>query len=174
MKIHLAQIPEEGVQRSLRLKLGAMARLSEAIGEQSGELLADLRIKNRDGNVEIVGHLRTRLQPPCQRCLEPVPLEIDEPVRVALVSQSSYDDAPEDAHLGQGELELSFYQDEELDLSHILEDELLLLLPEPVAEEDEEGRCVVCGRRIDELLPAENDADAAHPFAGLKGLLDND
>lgn len=174
MKIHLAQIPEEGIQRSLRLKLESMPRLREAIGEQSGELVAELRIKNRDGNVEVVGHMHTQLQPPCQRCLEPVPLELDEAVRVALVSQSSYDDAPEDAHLGQGDLELSFYQDEELDLTHILEDELLLLIPETVAEEDDEGRCVVCGKRIDELLPGDREVDADHPFAGLKSLLEND
>ena len=135
---------------------------------------AAVRVKNRDGNVEITGRIRTTLHPPCQRCLEPVPLELDEAVRVALVPERSYDDAPEDVHLGVGDLEVSFYENEELDLGHILEDELLLLIPEPVAEEDEQGRCVICGRRTDELFPEEEAGGRDHPFAQLKGLLDKD
>ena len=174
MKIPLALVPAEGLQRSLRLPLKAMARLSGVIGEQSGEVRADVTIKNREGNVELQGRLQATLRPPCQRCLEPVTLVIDEPMRVALVSGQSYDDAPEEAHLTQGDLELSYYEGEALDLSHILEDELLLLLPEPVADEDEEGRCVVCGKRTDELLPEEGDASPAHPFAQLKILLNNE
>jgi DUF177 domain-containing protein len=174
MKIHLAQIPEEGLQRSLRLELGAMPRLSESLGVQGGQLLADVRIKNREGAVEIVADLQATLQAPCQRCLEPVPVNIAETVRVALVSQASYDDAPEDAHLSEGDLELSFYEGEELDLGHILEDELLLLLPEPVAEEDEQGRCVVCGKRVEDLFAQGSEADGGHPFAALKGILNGD
>jgi uncharacterized protein len=175
MKIHLAQIPEEGLRRSVQLELGALTRLSEVIGAQTGQLVAELRIRNRDGNVEIVGSVRAHLNPPCQRCLEPVPLTIEEPVRVALAPERDYEKAPEDTHLGQGELEVSFYAGEELDLGHILEDELLLLLPEPVAEEDEHGRCVVCGRRSDEVLAEAAPGDSEnHPFAQLKGLLRTD
>lgn len=174
MKIHLAEIPEEGLQRRLSLKLGAMTRLAEAVGPQEGLLQADVLIKNRDGNVEIEGRLEATLHPPCQRCLEQVALEIDEPLRVALVSERSYDDAPDEAQLGQGDLEVSFYQDEQLDLSHILEDELLLLIPEPIAEEDEEGRCIICGRRTDELFPEEGQAAEDHPFAQLRRLLHTD
>jgi uncharacterized protein len=174
MKIHLAQVPEEGLSRTLDIDLSTLERLRLAIGEQAGALHAEVKIKNRDGNVEIAGTLEVSLLPPCQRCLEPVPLQIAEPVRVALVSEASYDDAPEDAHLGQGELELSFYQGEELDLSHILEDEVLLLLPEPVAEEDDDGNCLVCGRNVDEVLAEPVDDRAEHPFAALKGLIKPD
>lgn len=174
MKIHLAEIPEEGLERRLSLKLGAMARLGETIGPQSGQLQADVLIKNREGNVEIAGRMQATLQAPCQRCLETVALEIDEAVRVALVSERTYDDAPDEAQLGQGDLEVSFYTDEELDLTHILEDELLLLIPEPIAEEDEQGRCVICGQRTDELFPEEGPAAEDHPFAQLRRLLNTD
>jgi len=172
MKIPLALIPEEGLRRSLRLPLRSMARLSEAIGEQSGEVAAEVIIKNRDGSVVLTGHLQASLRPPCQRCLEPVTLSLDEALRVALVSEQSYDDAPEEAHLTHGDLELSYYEGEELDLSHILEDELLLLLPEPVADEDAQGRCLVCGKATDELMSEE--ASPTHPFAQLKILLNNE
>lgn len=174
MKIHLAEIPEAGLLRRLTFRLAAMTRLGEVVGPQEGQLHAEVLIKNRDGNVEIEGRVQASLQAPCQRCLEPVSLEIDDPVRVALVSERTYDDAPDEAQLGQGDLELSFYQDEELDLSHILEDELLLLIPEPIAEEDDEGRCVICGRRTDELFPEEGQAAEDHPFAQLRRLIHTD
>lgn len=174
MKIPLAQIPDTGLHQSLRLELSAMARLAETVGPQSGQLVADVWIKNREGNVEIEGTMQVRLEPPCQRCLEPVALEIDEPVRVALVSEREYDAAPDDVHLGVGDLEVSFYAGDELDLGHILEDELLLLIPEPVAEEDDEGRCVACGRPVDEVMGENAPGDESHPFAQLKELLNTD
>jgi uncharacterized protein len=174
MKIHLAQIPEEGLDCDVRIELATLERLREAIGEQHGALRAQVRIKNREGNVEIAGTLDVELQPPCQRCLEPVPLRIAEPVRVALAPSRTYATGPDDVQLGQGELELSFYEGEELDLRLILEDELLLLLPEAVAEEDEDGRCTVCGRLVDELFANGQEAGGAHPFAALKRMINAD
>ena len=76
--------------------------------------------------------------------------------------------------MGQAELELSFYEGEELDLSLILEDELLLLLPETVTEEDEEGRCTVCGKLVEELFAGQETSGDEHPFAKMKQLLKTD
>jgi uncharacterized protein len=171
MKVHLSQIPEEGLERRVRLALASLPRLREAIGEQPGELEATLLLKNREGSVEITGRLSATLQPPCQRCLEPVALPLEETVLVALVPQGEYDRVPEDLHLGAAELEVSFYEGETLELAAILEDELLLLVPETVAEEDEQGRCRICGRSSDELFPAEPASTADHPFSQLKRFI---
>ena len=51
-------------------------------------------------------------------------------MRVALSPVASYDDAPEDTQLSAGDLEGSFYEGEELDLAAIVEEELLLLIPD--------------------------------------------
>lgn len=174
MKIHLAQIPEEGLRLPLRLKLAALPRLIEAIGEQSGEVTGELTLRNREGNVEVEGMVRATLHPPCQRCLEPVAVEIDDAVYVALVPEREYEQGPEDLHLGLGDLEVSYYEGEELDVGHIVEDELLLLIPEPVADEDEQGRCVICGKSSEALFPEEPDKNKEHPFAQLKHLLHNE
>ena len=174
MKIKLSQIPEEGHRQTLVLPLKNMARLTEVVGEQGGEVTAELLVKDRDGAVEITGRVLAALQPPCQRCLDPVPLAVDEPVRVAMVSLAAYEEGPEDVNLGVADLELSYYQGEEVDLAHVIEDELLLLIPEPVAEEDEEGRCLVCGKMVDEVLATEAPDPTDHPFAEMKRLLFRD
>ena len=174
MKLHLSLISEEGVERSLRLPLAAMERLTQTIGAQSGEVAAELSLKNHDGNVEITGSLRATLMPPCQRCLDPVTLELDQPMRVALSPVSSYDDAPEDAQLSAGDLEVSFYEGEELDLAAIVEEELLLLIPDLIVEEDEEQRCLICGKRMEELFDLQSEPGPNHPFAKMKDLIKKD
>ncbi len=168
MKLHLSLIPKEGLEHSLRLPLADMERLTQTIGAQTGEVAAELSLKNHDGNVEITGSLRATLMPPCQRCLEPVPLELDEPVLVALSPVVDYDDAPEDAQLSAGDLEVSFYEGEELDLAAIVEVELLLLIPDLIVEEDEKERCLICGKRMEELFDPQSEPDAEHPFSKMK------
>ena len=169
MKLHLSLISEEGLERSLRLSLADMKRLTQDIGPQTGEVAVELVLKNHDGNVEITGSLRASLMPPCQRCLVPVPLELDEPVLVALSPVAAYDDAPEDAQLSAGDLEVSFYEGEELDLAAIVEEELLLLIPDLIVEEDEDERCLLCGKRMEELFDLQSEPDPDHPFAKMKG-----
>lgn len=171
MKIHLSLIPEEGLERSLRLPLAAMERLTETIGAQAGMVAAELTLKNHEGSVEVTGSLRVTLLPPCQRCLKPIPLELDEPMRVALSPVASYDDAPEDAQLSAGDLEVSFYEGEELDLAAIVEEELLLLIPDLIVEEDERQRCLICGKTMEELFDRQSEPDPEHPFAKMKDWL---
>lgn len=174
MKIQLSQIPEEGFQATLRLPLGSLARLVEVLGPQEGEVSAELLVKDRDGALDITGHVRAQLKPPCQRCLEPVGIDIDEPVRVAMVSRAAYEEGPDDMRLGMADLELSYYEGEEVDLAFVIEDELLLLVPEPVAEEDEDGRCLECGKMVDDVLGQEGQDPEEHPFAGMAHLLKKD
>lgn len=173
MKVHLSEIPEEGLTRHLDLPLSGLKRFTEVCGEQTGSVVADLRIRNREGSLEITGELHASVQAPCQRCLDALPLQFDEPVRVAMAPGASYDAAPDDVNLGAGDLEVSFYEGEEIDLAHVLEDELLLLLPDTVAEDDEDGQCLVCGRSLDDLYAAPDD-DGGHPFAQLKILMERD
>jgi uncharacterized protein len=169
--VPLAQIPPTGLQRTVDLELSALPRLTELHGPQQGRLRAELLLKNREGNVEVTGRLLAEVVAPCQRCLEPVPLPLDEAVRVALAPRTGYARQPDDVRLGSGELEVSFYDGEELDLLNLVEDEVLLLIPDTVAEEDETGRCLVCGKLVDELFQAPSDAKEDHPFAPLKRMM---
>ena len=174
MKIHLSLIPEEGLERSLRLPLAKMERLTLTIGPQTGEAVAELILKNHEGSVEVTGAVRASLLPPCQRCLEPVTLELDENVRVALSPVVDYDKAPEDVQLGAGDLEVSFYEGEELDLAAIVEEELLLLIPDLITEEDEDERCLLCGKTMEEIFDLHPEPGPNHPFAKLKDWVAED
>ncbi len=171
MKILLSNIPEEGFRQIASLPLPDMTRLAEAIGGQTGHVEADLVLKNHQGTLEITGHMRTTLKPPCQRCLEPVDLEIDEEILVALVPEEEYEENAADVHLGAADLEVSYYRGDHLDLSRLLEDELLLAIPETLTGEDENEACLICGKRLEEIYQSAQADDEHHPFAQMKEFL---
>jgi len=171
MKIHLSEISEDGVERSLRISTAEMPRLTEVLGEQEGMVEASLLMKNHGGNVDVRGGLRAELKAPCQRCLDPVSLDIDEAIQLSLAPLESYAEAEGDLHLGSAELDMSYYEGDTIDLTRLLEDELLLMLPDSVAEIDDEDRCMVCERKMEDLYSSGGDDADDHPFAGMKTLL---
>ena len=171
MKLPVVQIPEEGMERELRLPASEMRRLEQAFGAQDGTLEASVRLKNRKGSILVEGNLRFSLAVPCQRCLEPVRMELDEPFAATLAPQSRLDELEVDLQLSAGELNVSFFEGEAIDLVAVLEEEVLLLVPETICGEDSEGRCTQCGQNVDEILRGpEGDGDD-HPFAQLKEFL---
>ncbi|MCZ6627028.1 MAG: DUF177 domain-containing protein [SAR324 cluster bacterium] len=171
MKFHLSQIPEEGISRKLEVPADSLPRLKETFGPQTGIVTAELLLKQRGGNVEVSGTLRAALDVPCHRCLEPARFELDEPLQVTLSPESRLSEMDDDTNLSAGDLEVSFFDGDQIDLNLLLEDEVLLLVPETICEEDEDGRCTECGKDLNEMFqPAEKD-EAHHPFAQLKELL---
>lgn len=171
MKVHLSQIGEGGWRTELDLPAASLARVVEALGEQDGRLVAEVALKHRGGNVEVGGALRITLRVPCQRCLDPVPVSLDEPLRITLTPDPGEGDLEEELHLSAGDLEVSFFSGEEIDVVQVLEDEIFLLLPEPVCGEDEAGQCLACGRNVEDMLRTEEPSPEGHPFAKLKDLL---
>ena len=171
MKFHLFQIPDEGLQRKLELPAASLHRLVEAYGPQQGQVSVDLFVKQRGGNVEVTGRLRANLDVPCNRCLDPAAFEIDEEFQVTLAPQTRLDERDEETSLSSGDLDVSFFDGEQIDLATLVEDELMLSIPESVCEEDEDGRCLQCGQTVDELYHALEGEDENHPFAQLKQFI---
>lgn len=171
MIIPLAQIGPEGLRRTVDLALSGLPRLVEVLGPQTARARVEVVLKDRSGTVELTGHVRATVRLTCSRCLDPVELEIDEPLAVALAPEATARSTTHDeVHLAAEELDVSFFSGDAIDLRQVLEDELMLLVPEQACEEDEDGRCTCCGLAVDEVLkPAEAD-EAFHPLAGLRAL----
>lgn len=171
MKVHLSQISEEGWRGSLKIPASSLRRLGEAFGEQTGTLEAEIGLKQRGGNVEVRGAFRVALRLPCHRCLEPVPFALDEPLSITLAPDQTMEGTEDDTRLSAGDLEVSFFAGEEIDLVQVVEDEIFLILPDNVCPEDGQGRCGHCGKNVDEMFDAAEDDRADHPFAKMKDLL---
>ncbi len=98
------------------------------------------------GEIRITGHLQTRMEMACDRCLETaiVPVESDFDL---LYRPASASPEHRETLLHGVEAEVGFYEGDSLDLVDVLREQILLLLPmQRICREDCKGICPVCGQ----------------------------
>jgi uncharacterized protein len=119
------QLAERGAHLIGTLPLKGMRRLMQTALAGSADVAVDLAFERGEGdNVLLMhGRLRTRLRVQCQRCLEPMDLDLEsEPWLVLL--------RPDARHVFRQEEEPdTLVVDKPLALITLVEDELLLSLP---------------------------------------------
>ena len=120
--------------------------------------------------IRVSGHVKTRMEFACDRCLEPAGFAIDTDFSL-LYRPASYNPAHEEIALKGEESEIGFYEDGGLELGDVLREQILLALPmQRVCREDCRGICPVCGQNRN-LVNCECHEDLADDrWAGLKNL----
>src|SRR6185295_18933150 len=96
----------------------------------------------------LVGRVQTTLELPCGRCLEPFTTAVDQSFDLRY--------QPHAENTGEGEREIeeddlttAFYENDEIDLGHLMQEQFLLSLPmKPLCRDDCKGLCVVCGTNL--------------------------
>jgi DUF177 domain-containing protein len=96
----------------------------------------------------LVGTVKTTLELPCSRCLEPYTLPVDQ--RFDLRYQ------PHAQNTGEGEREIeeddlttAFYDNDEIDLGQLMREQFYLALPmKPLCSDDCKGLCPACGANL--------------------------
>jgi uncharacterized protein len=96
----------------------------------------------------LVGRVRTTLELPCGRCLEPFTMEVDAPFDLRY--------QPHVENTGEGEREIeeddlttAFYERDEIDLGHLMGEQFYLSLPmKPLCRQDCRGLCPECGTNL--------------------------
>lgn len=175
MRIDVQNIPADG--QSVRLD-GAVGWAADAArraleadaSELSGELLF---VRAGDG-VRVTGQVRTGAVRVCERCAEEVALTFDLPVDLTYVARDvlAAADADEETEveLESAELDVSFYDDGQIDVADVICEAIALAMPPRVACAD----VPACDTRTNALLAERGKAgEAGHPaFRVLKGLRD--
>lgn len=143
--------------------LNAMARLSELAESDSGECSVDLVLSTAEGSRLILrGQLQASVELVCQRCLDTFTCPLTAEVDVELVREET------DAHREHD----VFVLDEEgsLPLVELVEDELLLQLPNMPKHADIADCNQDMIARATEYVPDEAEEEKQNPFAILKDL----
>jgi uncharacterized protein len=103
--------------------------------------------KDKD-TFRVVGRVRTELELPCSRCLEPFRLPVDQAFDLRYYPQADASSEAE-TEVAEEDLETSFYRDEEIDLNQLLREQFYLALPmKPLCREDCKGLCAQCGTNL--------------------------
>ena len=127
-----------------------------------------------DEQFHLVGMLRGRVQLQCGRCLEP----FEYPV----VTTFDLRYVPRAANTGEGEREIeeddlttAFYEDDRIDLGHLMREQIYLALPmKPLCRDLCQGLCPECGtNRNTGTCDCKHEWDDPR-FAALKALRDDE
>ena len=101
-----------------------------------------------DDQFRLVGSVRTTLEMPCSRCVEPFTMPVDQPFDLRY--------HPHALNTGEGEREIeeddlttAFYENDEIDLGQLMREQFYLVLPmKPLCREDCRGLCPWCGMNL--------------------------
>lgn len=148
---------------------------------------AELELYEDGENVFAHGHIDGRVTVACSRCVTPVTLRFDEPVRVTFLPASKMpkdddddgakdakkdakDDEAEGVELEENDLDVFPFDGESVDLEPLIREQFVLAIPfAPLCREDCLGLCDQCGADKN-----KNPCTCAKPvdprFAGLQSL----
>jgi len=139
MRINIFDIPEEGLEQQFDLPV--------AIENNTKPDTASVRITIlRFGKKVLVdGSVKAAVSLTCSRCLNDFYYPVDLNFREEYVPVD--ETAPEgDQELSEDELDVGFYKGEEIDLSGIVKEQVLLEIPmKPLCRNDCQGICSRCG-----------------------------
>lgn len=94
---------------------------------------------------DVSGNISADIEIECTRCLTPVEKSLEIPFRAVFIAPEHYLEDKE-TELGADDLDVSIVENDEINLTEIVREQILLNLPEQVfCREDCKGLCPVCG-----------------------------
>ncbi|MGB7550298.1 MAG: YceD family protein, partial [Chromatiaceae bacterium] len=118
--------------------------------------------RDLEGRGTLRGEIAARLVLTCQRCLGALTWDVNAPLELALIS------GLDEARLLPEELDPLLVSEASIRLLDLIEDELLLALPQIAMHEP--GECAPPGQEAMEVGVELVDAGSPHPFAILGAL----
>jgi uncharacterized protein len=126
--------------------------------------------RQETGRYRLAGRVRGEIEVPCSRCLEPYALEVASDFDLRYV--------PHVENLGEGEQEVeeddlttAFYADDQIELDHLVMEQLHLALPmKPLCSDACKGLCPQCGANRNSTACACDQKWEDPRLAALKAL----
>jgi len=116
---------------------------------------ARLKVALHGDRVRVTGHVSAELETACSRCLKPVGFDVDKDVDLEYWPDPEVEKEGEEISLSYDELSIGFYRDDQLDLSGVISEQIVLEIPmKPVCEEACQGLCPQCGADLNETACA--------------------
>jgi uncharacterized protein len=169
MAMKINDIPPEGLTLELKQKLDLFDT-----GTASTAFTANLEIKPTGAEVfHIKGRVQADPELECSRCLKVFTYHIDTELDITLAPEKVLGKAPEH-ELGRSELDMEFYQGEEIEPLDLVKEQLLITVPMvPLHGPDCKGLCSVCGTDLNETDCGckEDSPGEFGAFSSLRDLL---
>ncbi|MEW6601482.1 MAG: DUF177 domain-containing protein [Nitrospirota bacterium] len=144
MRIKISDIPDEGLTQELDLPV----EVSKDAGLDTAHVI--IRLFRFGKKVLAEGTVCISVSLNCSRCLKQVSYPVEATFREEY-NPSEPPDKEEKQQLTEKELDLGYYRDDELDISEIIREQVLLAVPmKPLCVADCMGICPRCGHDLNE------------------------
>ncbi len=119
---------------------------------------------------QLVGAVKTALELPCSRCLEPFALPVEAPFDLRYQPRAMNTGADE-REIEEDDLSTAFYEHDKIDLRQLMREQFYLALPmKPLCRADCKGLCPTCGGNLNSSVCGCDKGWEDPRFAGLKNL----
>ncbi len=144
---------------------------SDAGAELAAEVHAKLLVRHQAAHLfDITGELTAKIVTSCDRCGDPVQLDVDQDFYYQLRLEVE-PLLPPEHNCSDEDCEVLYLTSPAMDTSEILSEQLLLALPVHRFCDDEcKGLCDCCGINLNEKQCSCREKDGKSPFAVLKQL----
>ena len=129
------------------------------------------KVRLAGNEVFVNGHVKTRAQVECDRCLKPVELPVSADFALEYITGAEYESSSGAAELTEAEMSVSVFDGEAIDVDEIVKEQILLAVPtRMLCREDCKGICPECGIDLNsgECKCVKDDIDPR--WAALKNL----
>ena len=143
MKIQFAEIPDHG----LTLEIHDQAWFPDQDISRSGPVRARIHLQKKGGDrVLLTGDLTIPLVMDCDRCLQEFNRKITHSFQVDLELAGNGMPEPEEHHCSAAEMDTLYLREPEIDIFHVLAQQVFLLLPaKKICSVECRGLCPQCG-----------------------------
>jgi DUF177 domain-containing protein len=134
-----------------------------------GPISVEVSVYRAGTDIFFEGRLRARAHTACARCAEEFDIDAEHPFRFVLAPKAV--GFGEETDLRTEDMEFSLYEGEEIDLSPLIREQLLLSLPtRPLCREDCRGLCPHCGINLNRGTCGCKEERLDPRFAALRSL----
>ena len=170
MLIEVSKVPKKGlfVKHSFSPSELGLVRNGEFSLKKPAPAKLEIVVKGR--RCEIKGEVSFELELICSRCLEEFPFLSSSSFELVYLPRDEMPTEP-DLELTPNDLKVSFYQDDEIDLSEVVREQIILAIPmKPICSPNCKGLCPMCGANLNQA-PCNCQREAIDPrLAPLKDL----
>jgi len=142
---------------------GETAKLKDVV-------LVEAKLKKGIAQTDVQGQISALIETECSRCLQDVEITLEFPFDAVFVTAENYTQEKE-AQLKADDLEVSLFEEDKLDLTELVRDQILLNLPTQIfCREDCHGLCQKCGANLN-LIDCNCEEKEIDPrWSALKNL----
>lgn len=121
----------------------------------------ELHVKKFEDGINLTGSVTCRLSLSCSRCLEDFQYTVSADIDIDINRKDSHNEADEVELKGE-DLDVYFFENNEIDLNPLVYEEVLLNLPmKPLCMEECKGICGMCGKnRNNEVCSCDKSPEA--------------